>query len=128
VTVKVLSDADYFAQLNNHELPFFIHDWYSWGNDPAFQFSFLLQCGVFTNYTDYCNERIDQLIEEVTWSVDEAKRETLMREAQQIIAEEAPWVLLYQPDWIVGVSPDFTGVTKIDELTLRFAHMGKKQQ
>jgi peptide/nickel transport system substrate-binding protein len=126
VTVNEMSDADYFDRLNKHELPFFIHDWYSWGNDPAFQFTFLAQCDAFTNYTDYCNERINQLIEEVTWTIDEARREELMREAQQIFTEEAPWAFLYQPDWIVGASPDFTGIAKIDELTLRFSHMGKK--
>jgi len=128
VTVNKMTDADFFAKLNNHELPFFIHDWYSWGNDPAFQLNFLLKCGAFTNYADYCNERIDQLIDEVTWTVDEAEREALMREAQKIIVEEAPWAFLHQPDWIVAVSKDFTGFAKVDDLTLRFAPMGKEQE
>jgi peptide/nickel transport system substrate-binding protein len=126
VMINEMSDADYFGKLNGHELPFFIHDWYSWGNDPAFQFTFLVQCGAFTNYTDYCNERVDQIIQEVTWTVDETRREELMREAQQIVIEEAPWGFLYQPDWVVAASQDFTGIAKVDELTLRFAYMGKK--
>jgi peptide/nickel transport system substrate-binding protein len=70
---------------------------------------------------------VDQLIDEVTWTVDEAKREELMREAQKIIVEEAPWAFLHQPDWIVAVSKDFTGFAKVDDLNLRFAPMGKKQ-
>jgi ABC-type transport system substrate-binding protein len=49
-----------------------------------------------------------------------------MREAQQIVIEEAPWGFLYQPDWVVAASQDFTGIAKVDELTLRFAYMGKK--
>ena len=126
VTVNKMSDADFFERLNSHELPFFIHDWYSWGNDPAFQFTFLVKCGAFTNYANYCNERLDQIIDEVTWTIDESEREELMRKAQQIIAEEAPLALLYQPDWIVATSPDFTGLAIVDELTMRFAHMGKK--
>ena len=128
VTINKMTDADFFSKLNNHALPFFIHDWYSWGNDPAFQLTFLLKCGAFTNYADYCNERVDQLIDEVTWTVDEAEREELMREAQKIIVEEAPWAFLHQPDWIVAVSKDFTGFAKVDEATLRFAFMGKKQE
>jgi peptide/nickel transport system substrate-binding protein len=122
----LMTDADFFGKLSARELPFFIHDWYSWGNDPAFQLSFLLKCGAFTNYVDYCNERVDELIEEVTWTIDEAKREELMREAQQIILEEAPWAFLHQPNWIVGASKDFTGFAKVDDLCLRFAYMGKK--
>ncbi len=128
VTINKMADGDFFGKLNNHALPFFIHDWYSWGNDPAFQLNFLLKCGAFTNYADYCNERVDQLIDEVTWTVDEAKREELMREAQKIIVEEAPWAFLHQPDWIVAVSKDFTGFAKVDDLNLRFAPMGKKQE
>jgi peptide/nickel transport system substrate-binding protein len=128
VTINKMTDGDFFGKLNNHALPFFIHDWYSWGNDPAYQLSFLLKCGAFTNYADYCNERVDQLIDEVTWTVDEAEREELMREAQKIIVEEAPWAFLHQPDWIVAVSKDLTGFAKVDDLCLRFGYMGKKQE
>jgi peptide/nickel transport system substrate-binding protein len=128
VTINKMTDGDFFGKLNNHALPFFIHDWYSWGNDPAFQLTFLLKCGAFTNYADYCNERVDQLIDEVTWTLDEAEREELMREAQKIIVEEAPWAFLHQPDWIVAVSKDFTGFAKVNDLCLRFAPMGKKQE
>lgn len=126
VTISKLTDADFFGRLYKHELPFFIHDWYSWGNDPAYQLTFLLKCGAFTNFADYCNKRVDELIEQATWTVDEAKREEMMREAQQIIVEEAPWAFLHQPNWIVGVSKDFTGFVKVDDLCLRFAYMGKE--
>ena len=44
------------------------------------------------------------------------------------IVEEAPWAFLYQPDWIVVVSKDFTGFAKVNDLNLRFAYMGKKQE
>jgi peptide/nickel transport system substrate-binding protein len=126
VTINQMTDADFFDKLNAHQLPFFIHDWYSWGNDPAYQLTFLLKCGAFTNYADYCNERVDSLIEDVTWTTDEAQRDEMMREAQQIIVDEAPWAFLHQPNWIVGVSKDFTGFAKVDDLCLRFAYMGKQ--
>ena len=126
VTVNEMADAGFFERLNSHKLSFFIHDWHSWGNDPAFQLTFLLKCNAFTNYANYCNERLDEIIEQVTWTLDQVERENLMREAQQIISADAPWALLYQPDWIVGTSADFYGLAQVDELTLRFAHMGKE--
>lgn len=125
VTINKMTDADFFGKLYAHELPFFIHDWYSWGNDPAYQLTFLLKCGAFTNYADYCNKRVDELIELATWTTDEAKRTEYMHEAQKLIVEEAPWAFLHQPDWIVAVSKDFTGFAKLDDLCLRFAYMGK---
>jgi len=125
VTINKMTDADFFGELYAHELPFFIHDWYSWGNDPVYQLTFLLKCGAFTNFADYCNERVDELIELATWTVDEVKRTEYMHEAQKIIVEEAPWAFLHQPDWIVAVSKDFTGFAKLDDLCLRFSYMGK---
>jgi peptide/nickel transport system substrate-binding protein len=124
-TVNKMTDADFFGKLNAHELPLFIHDWYSWGNDPAYQLTFLLKCGQFTNYADYCNPRVDELVELATWTLDEAKRQEYMNEAQQLIVEEAPWAFLHQPNWIVAVSEDFTGFAKVDDLCLRFGYMGK---
>jgi ABC-type transport system substrate-binding protein len=45
-TVNKMTDADFFGKLNAHELPLFIHDWYSWGNDPAYQLTFGQASGV----------------------------------------------------------------------------------
>lgn len=126
VTVNRLTDADFFGKLYQHQLPFFIHDWYSWGNDPAYQLTFLLKCGAFTNFADYCNPRVDELIAQATWTVDQEARKKMLDEAQQIIVSEAPWAYLHQPDWIVAMSKNFYGFAKLDDLCLRFAYMGKK--
>jgi len=125
LTINRMPDAQFFEQLNGHQLPFFIHDWYSWGNDPSYQLSFLLKCGQFTNYADYCNERVDELIETTAWSLDPDVREAGMQEAQEIIIDDAPWAFLYQPNWIVAVNKDFYGFAMLDDLCLRFAPMGK---
>jgi peptide/nickel transport system substrate-binding protein len=127
VTINKMTDADFFDKLNNHQLQFFIHDWYSWGNDPAYQLTFLLKCDAFTNYANYCNKRVDELIQKVTWTVDPVERQKMMDEAQQIIVDEAPWAFLHQPNWIVAMNKNFTGFAKLDDLCLRFAYMGKKQ-
>jgi peptide/nickel transport system substrate-binding protein len=126
VTVNKMTDADYFDKLNKHQLQFFIHDWYSWGNDPAYQLTFLLKSAAFTNYADYSNPRVDELIQKVTWTTDPAERQKMMDEAQKIIVEEAPWAFLEQPNWIVAMNKNFTGFAKVDDLCLRFAYMGKK--
>lgn len=126
VNINKMTDADFFDKLNKHQLPFFIHDWYSWGNDPGYQLTFLLKCGAFTNYADYCNKDVDNLIQQVVTTVDPAERQKLMDQAQKTIIEDAPWALLYQPDWVVGVSKNFTGFAKLDDLCLRFAYMSKQ--
>jgi peptide/nickel transport system substrate-binding protein len=127
VTINPVPTADFEGLKYSHELPFFIEQWYSWGNDPFYQLTFNLKCGAFTNLTNYCNEEVDELIEAGTFSRDPEEREQLIRRAQEIIVEEAPWAYLYQPDWIVGTRSDVTGVALFNDLTLRFAYLGKSE-
>ncbi len=89
VTVKVnaLPVAQYNTLLNamdangKHTLPFYIFEWYSWGNDPAFQFTWNFKCGQFTNYSNMCNKELDQIIADLTLSRDPAERQALSTRA-----------------------------------------------
>ncbi|MCJ7621056.1 MAG: ABC transporter substrate-binding protein [Anaerolineae bacterium] len=128
VTINKLPTAEFMDLLNQHQLGFFIHEWDSWGNDPSYELSFNYLCGQFTNYTDYCNERVDELIKTAAWSLDPEVREAGMLEAQQLIMEDAPRIQLYQPDWLVVVSEDFYGYAVVDDALMRFAYMGKEAQ
>jgi peptide/nickel transport system substrate-binding protein len=128
VTINKLPTAEFMDLLNQHQLGFFIHEWDSWGNDPSYELSFNYLCGQFTNYTDYCNERVDELITTTAWSLDPQVKEDGMREAQQLIMEDAPRIQLYQPDWLVVVSEDFYGYAVVDDALMRFAYMGKEAQ
>jgi peptide/nickel transport system substrate-binding protein len=128
VIINKLPTAEFMDLLNQHQLGFFIHEWDSWGNDPSYELSFNYLCGQFTNYTDYCNERVDELINTTAWSLDPQVKEDGMREAQQLIMEDAPRIQLYQPDWLVVVSEDFYGYASMDDALMRFAYMGKEAQ
>ncbi len=125
LTINRMSDAEYVDLQGKHELPFYIHDWHSWGNDPAYQLSFLMHCDKVTNYADYCNPEVDELIDTAAWSLDPEEREAGMYEAQRIIMDDAPWLLLYQPNKIYAVSKDLYGIVLLDTYNLQFAYMGK---
>lgn len=51
-------------------------------------------------YTGYANAEVDAAIEEGARNVDPAAREAAYARAVEIIAEEAPWVFLYNPSEI----------------------------
>jgi peptide/nickel transport system substrate-binding protein len=125
VEIERVSDAVYFERLNEHSLPMFLHDWFSWGEDPFFQMGFLLKSDAFTNYADYSNPEFDALLEKGTFELDPEKREEISRQAQEIAIEEAPWAFLYSADYIVAARKGVTGVTRPYDQTLRFEHLGK---
>ena len=124
VTINKLPDGEFSTRLNNKELPLFIHDWYSWGEDPFYQMQFLVQSEAFTNFTQFKSPKLDQLIKEGTFETDPAKRADISKQAQQILFDEAPMVYLYAPDFAVavhkgvcGVAVDYTKVIRFDKLT-----------
>lgn len=135
VTVKVnaLPIAQYNELLNavdangKHTLPFYIFEWYSWGNDPAFQFTWNFKCGQFTNYANICNPELDKIIADLTLNRDPAQREALSKRGQQIVVQElVPWIYLYAPEWIIATRSNVTGIALFNDLTLRYAFLGKK--
>jgi peptide/nickel transport system substrate-binding protein len=127
VVINAVPTAQFSELLFSHELPFFIEQWYSWGNDPFYQLTFNLKCGSFPNYVNYCNEEVDQLIDQGTFSRDPEERAQLIRRAQEIIVADAPWAFLYQPDWIVATRSNVTGIALFNDLTLRYAFLGKTE-
>jgi len=112
VKINVLPDADYSAKRGNRELPMFFHEWYSWGNDPFYQMTFLAKCKAFTNFADGCNQRLDKIITEGTFETDSAKRAALSLEAQKIMVDEANRIYLWSADWNLATRANITGVTK----------------
>lgn len=110
--INILPDADYQGRRNGRELPLFFHEWYSWGDDPFYQMTFLLKCGQFTNFANYCNEELDQIIAEGTFTTDPVRRQELSTRAQQIMLEDAPHAWLWAADWAVATGADISGVTK----------------
>jgi peptide/nickel transport system substrate-binding protein len=77
------------------------------------------------NVTYFSDPKVDQLLGEALYEQDEAKRISLVRQAEQIIVEKAPWfffnynkaVMLHQP-WVHGLQPvptdiDFQDLTKV---------------
>jgi peptide/nickel transport system substrate-binding protein len=78
-------------------------------DDPNYVLSLTLQCEVFGNYTDYCNERVDEIIETGWTELDKEKRFKMFQEAQQIIVDEAPWVFLAQPDFHLAARENVHG-------------------
>ena len=127
VTINAVPGAQFSELEYSHELPFFIEQWYSWGNDPFYQLTFNLKCDAFTNLVNYCNPEVDQLIEQGTFSRDPEERAQAIRRAQEIIVSEAPWAFLYQPDWIVATRSNVSGIALFNDLTLRYAYLGKTE-
>jgi glutathione transport system substrate-binding protein len=58
----------------------------------------------------YSNPKLDGILDQASSTLDSAKRATLYAEAQRIVVEDAPHVLLYVPKDLVAMRNDVKGV------------------
>jgi peptide/nickel transport system substrate-binding protein len=125
IEVTVLPSADFSERLNAGEMPLFIHDWFSWGEDPFYQMRFLSTCGQFVNYSKFCNEEYDALVEEGTFSLDAEVRADVSSQAQQIFFDNAVWAPLWSADRTAVTGRCVTGLDRDYTLVPGFKHMTK---
>lgn len=125
VQVDILPDADFAARLGADELPLFIHDWYSWGEDPFYQMTFLAMCGSFVNYARFCNEEFDELVREGTVTLEPARRQELSTRTQEIFYDNAVWAPLWSTDRTIVTGRCVTGMDQDYTLAPGFKYVTK---
>jgi peptide/nickel transport system substrate-binding protein len=125
VEVQILPDGDFAARLNAGELPLFIHDWFSWGEDPFYQMQFLTTCGSFVNYAKFCNEEFDSLVEAGKFTLDAAERQSISSRTQEIFFENAVWAPLWSTDRTVVTGRCVTGIDQDYTLVPGFKYVTK---
>ena len=96
-------------KVGENRLQMFIDEGLPWIDDPNYTLSVFLLSGVFGNYSQYENERVDQIINEGWGILDRDARAATFEEAQRIIVEEAPWAFLALPDYKIAMRDTVEG-------------------
>jgi peptide/nickel transport system substrate-binding protein len=84
----------------------------SWGNgslDPADIFVPTLRTGDRGNSAFYSSKEVDSLLDAANVEVDTNKRADMYKKAQVIVNKDAPWIFLWLPQDIYGVSQRVSG-------------------
>lgn len=84
----------------------------SWGNgslDPSDIMLPTLRTGGRGNSAGYSNAKVDQLLDAAETELDPAKRRALYVESQSIVNADAPWIFLWLPQDLYGVSTRVSG-------------------
>ena len=82
-TVKQVDSAQYFPALARREYQIGANLTASGIDDPDGYLYENYRCGASRNYTDYCNEEMDRLIDQQSQELDRAKRLKLVWEIQR---------------------------------------------
>lgn len=94
-----------------------IHIW-GWGADADPGTILAIFTTDYANETGFSNERYDELYNEQLEELDEAKRVSLVKEMQQIIYEESPYLIYIHDDFVQAIRADkWTGYSIIPNET-----------
>ena len=84
----------------------------SWGNgalDPSDIMVPTLKTAGRGNSAGYSNPQVDRLLDSAETEVDAEARARMYRDAQRMVSEDAPWIFLWLPQDIYGVSRRLAG-------------------
>ncbi|WP_270933569.1 ABC transporter substrate-binding protein [Falsiroseomonas oryzae] len=84
----------------------------SWGNaslDPSDIMLPTLRTGGRGNSSGFSNAEVDRLLDAAEVEPDQARRREMYQRAQRIVSEEAPWIFLWLPQDLYGVSRRIEG-------------------
>ena len=109
VEIEVLTAAVFAERKVGKQLQMFVDELLAWIDDPNYQLSLSLQSGVFGNYADYSNDRVDEIIRDGWAEKDPAARRAMFEEAQRLITDDAPWAFLAQPDYKIALRDNIGG-------------------
>jgi peptide/nickel transport system substrate-binding protein len=122
--VTTVSDLEYHSRLK--EFPLAMFGTFSWVNDPMYHLVANLKGGSGKNLANYDNSRVNELIERGMYEVDDERRHAMSVEAQRIIIDEAPWALLYQPNFTVVTSSEIVGYAFYPDLIPRYRYLSRE--
>ena len=104
VIVPIWRDA---AKRADHDL--FLTSWGNASLDPSDIVMPTLRSGGRANSAAYANPEVDKLLDAAETEIDRDKRKGLYVKAQELIHEDAPWVFLWLPKDVYGVSKRLHG-------------------
>jgi peptide/nickel transport system substrate-binding protein len=109
VSIQQLPGANFTSRLQKHQLGFFFfNNWISINNDPFYHLYWLFRSDC-CDYTNYDNKKVWKIIDNNLLSSNVKARAAAANSAQKQIMSDAPWVFLYQPDFVLAMRKNVHG-------------------
>ena len=126
VTIQKMLTAAYAAkEFGKRDMPMFFWNWISFVNDPYYGFTFLAQCKQGTNFSNYCDPKVDALIQKGMFESNPSKRAAISRQIQTMVAQASPNIGIGTPDSIVVMGKSTTGWFQQPDLNARYYTLTK---
>lgn len=108
--ISALESGVYFDGLNSGDFDLTVCGWSGFVDIDEYLFDLFTSEGAY-NQQNYSNPEVDELLEKGRVTIDEAERKEIYKEAQKLIAEDAPMAFLYMNSFTVAMRDNVKGYT-----------------
>lgn len=126
VQIQKLDATTFSDQQSKHALAFTVTEGLAWINDPQYLFSLELVPSGYLNYGNYRNSQVVQIVNRSAKMLDSKKRTSAYLKAQQLAAQDLPWIPLAQPNYVVAMRQTLNGFLYANDQLYRFYTLTKK--
>lgn len=108
--ISALESGVFFDGLNSGDFDLTVCGWSGFVDVDEYLYDLFTTEGAY-NQQKYSNPEVDKLLDEGRVTTDEAKRKEIYKEAQKMIAEDAPMAFLYMNSFTVAMRDNVKGYT-----------------
>lgn len=117
IDIAILDPADLNDRRAKKQVPMQLTAGDFWVNDVEYLVGISFLKGAFLNYSNYDNPELEQLYRRVARIGDEEKRLPILRQMQELLGADAPWLVLGQPNVNIPMRKGVSGwVQAVDGL------------
>jgi ABC-type transport system substrate-binding protein len=111
----------YLVKLRSGEADMYEDSWFPRTDDPALILypNLHYKSAPAPNFNRYSNPEVDRMLDEGRAELDQAKRITIYRRVQEILAQDAPWIPIDHDVQIVATKRNVKGLKLIANYDLR---------
>ncbi len=121
--IEPLDPASLQQRRQERSIPMQVGSGQMWVNDIEYLLSVALTKGGFLNYASYDSPEINDIFASLNGELDPDKRAELFARTQAVLAEDVPWLMLAQPNFVLPVAETVSGwVQPVDGL-FRLKHL-----
>ena len=108
--IQALESGVFFDGLNSGDFDLTVVGWSGFVDIDEYLYNLFTTDGAY-NQQNYSNPEVDELLEKGRVTIDETERKEIYKEAQKLIAEDAPMAFLYMNSFTVAMRSNVYGYT-----------------
>jgi peptide/nickel transport system substrate-binding protein len=120
ITLNKVPATTFYDYVTKRQQPLIFYLDSPWVPDPGYSTQLYFNSESYVDYSNYANSEVDRLIKSGLQTLDPAVRKETYTQVQQIVMDEAPWVFIAWPRYVLARRSNLKGFTYYTSNNLRF--------